>query len=361
MDEFENNLFIDDVFLAFESLGFSSSGHCTALNSLENRVFLIGREKDSLIPDKFSRSKDKIGDNCILKIYRPNRWSKEQILEEHDFLNQLEEFEIPVISPLKDNSGNTIFTYKNYYYSIWHNQKGRLVEDLSLDSLPILGRLLARIHNIGESKNSIYRNTLTTQDYGVKSLLYIKEKKYMSDSLMKRYESCSYKIFELVDEFSKIMPFHRIHGDCHKGNLIKVENSFCFIDFDDSLMGPAVQDFWMLLPFSEGDISLEISLFLEGYREFREFNETWFKIIEPLRGLRYIHYAGWIAKRYGESNFKETFPHFGTEEYWENETNDLENLTKGIRSTITDNLLKIDNNQNNEKELTNKDFFWDLE
>ncbi len=361
MDEFENNLLIEDVFEAFESLGFVSTGHCTALNSLENRVFLIGRDKDSIIPDNFYSAKDKIGENCIIKIYRPNRWSMEQIQEEHDFLFQLEEFEIPVVSPLRDNKSNSIFNYKNYYYSIWYNQKGRLVEDLSLDSLPILGRLLARIHNLGESKKFKYRNTLTSLDYGLKSLYFIKNKKYMSETLMEKYESISYKIFDMVDELSKDMPFHRIHGDCHKGNLIKVENSFCFIDFDDSVTGPAVQDFWMLLPFSDGDISNEISLFLEGYREFREFKDSWFRIIEPLRGLRYIHYAGWIAKRYGESNFKETFPHFGSEEYWENETNDLENLLKGIRSTKYEPANSLDTKENEEIELTNKDFFWDLE
>jgi Ser/Thr protein kinase RdoA (MazF antagonist) len=359
-DEFSNKLQIDDVIQAFELLGFKSSGHCTPLNSLENRVFLISLEKELLIPEQFQDQLDGSSFNCVIKFYRLNRWTYDQILEEHSFLFELQEYEIPVIAPLKSKEGRSLFIYKDFYYAVWPNQKGRLVEEISSDGLLVIGRLLARIHNVGSKKSSLHRLALTVQEYGITPLNYLKANNLLTPSLMKRYELAAENIFSKYYEISKNIPIHRIHGDCHKGNLIKVDNNFCFIDFDDFVMGPAVQDFWMLLSFEDESSPGKIA-FLEGYREFRDFSDSWFGLIEPLRGLRYIHYAAWVARRYVEQTFKNTFPHFGTEEYWERETIDLEKLGKGILTPMEDTKIPLSPEQVEEKELTNKDFFWDME
>mgnify|MGYP000563068488 CR=1 FL=1 len=72
-DALSPDLLIDAV----ESQGFVSDGRFLALNSYENRVYQIGIEDSSPIIGKF---------------YRPNRWSKEQILEEHQFCFELLKF-----------------------------------------------------------------------------------------------------------------------------------------------------------------------------------------------------------------------------------------------------------------------------
>lgn len=357
-DEFSNKLQIDDVIQSFEILGFRSSGHCTPLNSLENRVFLLSREKESIIPEEFQNQLDISSLHCVIKFYRLNRWTLEQILEEHSFLYELQEYEIPVIAPIRTKNGKSVFLYKEFFYAVWPNQRGRLVEEISIENHIVLGRLLARIHNVGSKTPTRSRLLLSVEEYGINPLNYLKSNRLLSVSLMKRYENAAESIFQKYIELSMHVPIHRIHGDCHKGNLIKTENTFCFIDFDDFVMGPAVQDFWMLLPFEEEKAPQKIA-FLEGYREFREFQDSWFQMIEPLRGLRYIHYASWVARRFQEQAFKNTFPHFGTEEYWERETIDLEKLAKGIRTTIEED-SEI-SSEMKEEELSNKDFFWDFE
>ncbi len=342
--EFYNRLDIDSVLSAVEDAGFPVSGHCMALNSLENRVYDVGLEA---------------GGRLIVKFYRPGRWTLEQILEEHSFLKELEESEIPVIAPMALENGVTVRETKGIYYTLWPVQKGRLVEEIGEENLPILGRLLARIHNIGESKLSSHRIHLNLENFGQIPLQFLKDKEILPKSLHTRYETAAKKIFQIYTETSRSVPMHRIHGDCHKGNLIYTGEGFCFIDFDDFVTGPAIQDFWMLLPFGDKRAEYERELFLEGYREFRDFSSSWFDLVEPLRGLRYIHYSAWIAKRWEDPSFPNAFPHFGTDEYWEKETTDLERLAYQL--PIPTEERSASPTQAKEEELTNKDFFWDME
>ena len=358
LDSFKD-LEVSHVIQIFEDLGFQATGHCTPLNSLENRVFLIYVFNEKL-PDIFEEDSIINTGKFIIKFYRPNRWNHQQIQEEHDFLYELKESEIPVISPLRMKNGQSIFKKNSYIYSIWPNQKGRLVEEIHGRNLVVLGRLLARIHNVGSTKVVKHRVKFGLDEFGIKPLQYLIKNEFIRGSLLKRYESAAHHIFEKYNLYSQNIPFHRIHGDCHRGNLIQIDESYCFIDFDDTMEGPAVQDLWMLLPFDtqhEGDIQE----FLSGYREFREFNFDWFQLVEPLRGLRYIYYAAWISRRIHEPNFQNTFPHFGSDEYWERETRDLENLVSGIFSQSDTELDNQSDNQKNDENLTNKDFFWDME
>ncbi|TGK05304.1 serine/threonine protein kinase [Leptospira langatensis] len=341
--EFYNRLDIDSVLTAVEDAGFPVSGHCLALNSLENRVYDVGLEE---------------GGRLVVKFYRPARWSLSQILEEHSFLKELEEAEIPVIAPMQLENGVTVRETKGIYYTLWPLQKGRLVEELTEENLPILGRLLARIHNIGASRPSQHRLHLDLKNFGEEPLRFLQEKEFLPKFLQSRHETACRQVFRRYSEVSKSIPTHRIHGDCHKGNLIQTKDGFCFIDFDDFVTGPAVQDLWMLLPFGDSRSDYERELFLSGYREFREFSDTWFDLVEPLRGLRYIHYSAWIAKRWEDPSFPNAFPHFGTDEYWEKETTDLERLAFQLPQSIEERSFT---QKNEESELTNKDFFWDLE
>lgn len=341
--EFYNRLGIDSVLSAVEDAGHSVSGHCLALNSLENRVYDVGLEE---------------GGHLIVKFYRPGRWTLQQISEEHSFLLELARAEIPVIAPMALEGGATIRETLGMYYALWPAQRGRLVEELDEVSLPILGRLVARIHNIGASVGAKNRLELTVRNFGEDPLRFLLEKEFLPRPLRKRYEDAARKVFLSFSENSRDVPFHRIHGDCHKGNLIRTEEGFCFIDFDDFVTGPAVQDFWMLLPFGDSRADYERELFLAGYREFREFSDRWFSLVEPLRGLRFIHYSAWIAKRWEDPSFPNAFPHFGTEEYWERETTDLERLAFGLYVEETN--VQERNSASESEELTNKDFFWDL-
>jgi Ser/Thr protein kinase RdoA (MazF antagonist) len=336
----------DRVIEAVEKSGFSITGHYMVLNSYENRVYDLKLEDDTHI---------------IIKFYRPGRWNLEQIQEEHQFLFDLADDEIPVCSPLTFSDGKTVHEAEGVFFAIWPRTGGRIPDELTDSDMINVGRLLGRIHNNGASKEIKHRLRLTGEAYGTNSLKYLTDNNFLPANCIKRYSEAVNEIVTVYNSLIPDVPFHRIHGDCHLGNLLKRDGAFFFLDFDDFLSGPAIQDIWMLISSRDSNSQRELNFFLQGYREFRDFENSWLKLIEPLRGLRYINYAAWIARRWQDPAFPQIFPHFGTEEYWEKETSDLQDQVKIIYSNeFIKNEFQIEAPEK-EKELTNKDFFWDME
>ncbi|HNK59357.1 MAG TPA: serine/threonine protein kinase, partial [Leptospiraceae bacterium] len=222
------NLTPDLILDLLEKNGFSPTGHCFALNSLENRVYNVRLENNEV---------------AIVKFYRPGRWTKEQILEEHSFLFELDKNEIPVCAP-KVFSGKSLFEINGIYCAIWDRTGGRAPEELSYEEYQMLGRYLGRLHSVGANQKTKYRNHFTSQLYGIDSFAFLKKNGFIPSHLVNRYEELVNKICILYNELIQDEPSIRIHGDCHKGNILKGENGFFFLDFDDFVSGPAVQDFW---------------------------------------------------------------------------------------------------------------------
>ncbi|MEC8025716.1 MAG: serine/threonine protein kinase, partial [Myxococcota bacterium] len=173
-----------------------------------------------------------------------------------------------------------------------------------------------------------------------------------------RYMDAAFSIAEITDTYFQDVHVQRIHGDLHKGNLVERGGALHLLDFDDMVVGPPVQDLWLLLPDRDHNAVRQREVFIEAYEQFRAFDRSSLRLIEPLRAMRYIHYAAWLARRWHDPAFPATWPHFGTDEYWANETSDLEKQLAVIRDG--DPQL-AEPEQQVEKELTNKDFFWDWE
>ena len=349
MKHFFYDLTPDTVLMAVEQCGLEPSGHCMALNSYENRVYDLRLENGSHVVGKF---------------YRPGRWSREQILEEHAFLLQLQEDEVPVCAPLELGNGSTLREIEGIYYGLWPRTGGRAGDELSDDQLGILGRLLARIHNRGAAGDAEHRISLTGTTYGLDSLDFLLENSIIPEEFSARYSAAVREVADIYDSMSADVPFLRIHGDCHLGNLLNGTEGWFFLDFDDFLTGPAVQDIWMLTPARDTEGLRQRQVLLDAYRLFRDFNDSWLALIEPLRALRYIRYAAWIAKRWEDPAFPPAFPHFGTEQYWEDETRDLEEQLAHIHSNpegVPAHLRRPEQDPGTEEELTNRDFFWDWE
>ncbi len=347
MSEFFFNLTPDIIINTLEDAGFEPSGHCLALNSYENRVYDLRLED---------------GAHVVAKFYRPGRWSREQILEEHAFLLELREDEIPACAPLSFPDGGTLRETGGIYYALWPRTGGRVPDELSDDELGILGRLCARIHNMGASKRAEHRIELNAETYGLRPLAFLLEKKFLPSHLESRFGSAVREVADIYETLRAGVPFHRIHGDCHLGNLLHGSEGWFFLDFDDFLNGPAVQDVWMLVPARDAEGLRQREVFLAAYKTFRDFDTAWLKLVEPLRALRYIHYAAWIARRWEDPAFPAAFPHFGTPEYWENETRDLEDQLDWFHRNAGGLPYGPERREpQEEKELTNKDFFWDYE
>ena len=341
------------VLNSMEEGGFHPSGHCRALNSLENRVFDIGLDD---------------GSHLIAKFYRPGRWSKEQIGEEHSFLFELQKAEIPVIAPVRFQDGSTISSTHNIFYALWPLAGGREPAEFSNEELEITGRLLARIHAVGASGKNLYRQIINEETLGIKPLEFLIQNNFIPEQLQTAYRDAVLNISDIYRELAKDVPTQRIHGDCHIGNLLYGLHGWYFLDFDDCATGPAVQDIWMISSGREKEDLFRQQIFLDAYRTFFEFDDQWLSLVEPLRALRYIHYSAWIARRWKDPAFPLAFPHFGAEDYWQKELVDLNDQLQIIRKAVPSVQFVIQNDFKNSEsspskeneELTNADFFWDM-
>lgn len=303
-----NQLIPETVLDAVETGGSRCTGRFIILNSYENRVYQLELDDDSWVVGKF---------------YRPGRWSEETIMEEHRFLEELDAAEIPVAKPLHLNSGKTIGEVDGIMFSVFPRIGGRAPQELDDDQVKVLGRLVARIHNIGAERDAPGRIRLDPTTYGTQNLEYLLENDVIPVEARDIFAGTVHQLVERITPIFLGVPYHRIHGDCHLANLIYAPAGPTFLDFDDMVVGPAVQDIWMLIPSFDEYGQRQREVLIESYTQFRDFDTTWLRLVEPLRALRYIHYATWIARRWLDPIFQKTFSHFGTLQYWQKEIQDL--------------------------------------
>lgn len=289
---------------AVESAGYQTDGRVTALNSYENRVYQIGIEDSAPL---------------IAKFYRPQRWSDAQIIEEHQFAQQLSEAELPVIPALKNNHHESLIHYRDFRFSVYIRKGGRAPELDNLDNLLILGRFMGRMHSIGRSHSFSHRPAIDSQTFGHDSVHFVLEN-FMPKDLRTAYETLTHDLLSTIDQqLEAFGPLNmiRVHGDCHIGNILWRDDIPNFIDFDDARMAPAVQDIWMLLSGAKHEQQQQLLEILEGYNEFAEFDVDELHLIEILRTLRMLYFSAWLARRWDDPAFPMGFPWFNTVRYWE--------------------------------------------
>lgn len=311
-----NALSPEIVLDAVQVPGFEPTGRFVILNSYENRVYQLELEQ---------------GDTrtfLVGKFYRPGRWSVAAINDEHDFLFDLHRDEIPVVLPIAFDDDETTLAELSgeaagIHYALFPRVGGRAPEEFTPTQLQVLGRLLARIHNVGEAHDAPHRPVLDPDTYGLQNLAFLLDNAVIPEAARDGFAFTVEALVKRIAPLFEQVPMHRIHGDCHRGNLIDTRDGLVFLDFDDMLIGPAVQDVWMLVPSFDAAGARDRALLLEAYCEFRDFDPAWLQLIEPLRALRMIHYATWIARRFDDPIFRRTFTHFGTLRYWQSETLDL--------------------------------------
>jgi len=299
------------------ALGMYVSNLCRPMNSYINRVYELA---------------DEDGEGLIVKFYRPSRWSRHALQDEHDFLLELSRKEVPVIAPLPLSDSSTLGSLGEISFAVFPKKWGRSVDEYNDDQWLELGRLLSRTHAVGAARRPGARLTMVPEQSTRSQVEYILAHGNMPEDLHAEF----YKLTEtLIAEISPMFAeteLIRLHGDCHNANLIyRPDESFYIIDFDDMVIGPPVQDFWMLLPGAPEESLVEIDIFLEGYRTFRDFDFRSLRLIEPLRAMRFIHYMAWCAHQVLEDGASVIMPDFGTREYWQREIEDLGDQLERIR------------------------------
>jgi Ser/Thr protein kinase RdoA (MazF antagonist) len=300
------NLTPDRVLDAVEAGGFAVDGRLLALNSYENRVYQVGLDD---------------GAPVIAKFYRAGRWSDAQILEEHAFTEELADAELPVVPPLT-RDGTTLLRHQDLRFSLSPRRGGRAPELEDRDVLRRLGRLLARLHNIGAARPFAHRPALTIQSFGEAPGGYLLSAGWIPPELEPAYRSVlDQALGEVHACFARAgdLIHLRLHGDCHRGNILWTEAGAHFVDLDDARTGPAIQDLWMLLSGERDEMTSQLTAVLAGYREFRDFEPRELHLLEALRTLRQIHYAAWIAQRWQDPAFPAAFPWFDEPRFWQDQ------------------------------------------
>ncbi|MCS7102046.1 MAG: serine/threonine protein kinase [Burkholderiaceae bacterium] len=294
------------VLNAVDALGIATSGTLLPLNSYENRVFQIGVEDPAL---RF----------VVAKFYRPRRWSDAQILEEHAFTLELAQAEVPVVAPLALN-GRTLHAHGGHRFALYLRRGGRAPDLEDREVRRWLGRFLARIHTVGARAPYVHRPPLDAHTFGAEPLAALAQCGCVPHDCADVYFGLAAQALAQVQrcyEHAGDVRVLRLHGDVHGGNVLWTDAGPHFVDFDDSRMGPAVQDLWMLLSGPREQRQAQLADLLSGYEEFRDFNRRELLLVEALRTLRLIQYAAWIALRWDDPAFPAAFPWFGSPRFWE--------------------------------------------
>jgi len=294
----------DSVLDALDSIALRGDGRLLALNSYENRVYQAGMEE---------------GPALVAKFYRPERWSDEAILEEHAFVATLTGREIPVVPALRIN-GNTLHKFNGFRFSVFSKHGGRAPELDRRDTLEWMGRFIGRIHALGSLESYQHRPTLDIQSFGVEPSEYLLAHDFIPAELLEVYRGVVALALDGVRrcyDRAGDVKILRLHGDCHVGNVLWTDDGPHFVDFDDSRMGPAIQDLWMLLSGERAEQTRQFADLLAGYEAFYDFHPRELHLLEALRTLRLIHYSAWIARRWDDAAFPVAFPWFNTQRYWQ--------------------------------------------
>lgn len=319
----------DVIFSAVESFGYRCTGRCLPLNSMENRVVEVEIDVTEPVQSESDRFR-------VAKFYRPFRWTREQIMEEHRFLKELESSDVPVVVPETAPDGTTLreLPEQEILFCVYPKVGGRNPDELRHDQLERIGRLLARLHIVGSSSDAPSRIHLNPATYGLASLDFLLDSEAIPESLEDRYIDLVEDICETVSPWFEAFRPQRVHGDCHLGNLLWGPSGPFWVDFDDMVMGPPVQDIWLLTPGRDDDARSERETLLTAYQSMSTFDRDSLVLVEPLRALRFIHFSAWIAKRWEDPAFQRTFPEFAMNHYWNEQIHDLKECLSLIRETI---------------------------
>lgn len=285
---------------ALASIGLYPLTGLVPLNSYENRVYAFTDENQQ---------------RYVVKFYRPQRWSKAQILEEHQFALHLQQDAVNLSCPVNID-GKTLHQFAGYFFALFTSLSARSLELDNIDNLYEVGVALGQLHKSAANYQFSERSTLDIQATIEKDKQQLQNCTYIPEPLYQPFFNCIEKIQEKIARQDFSYTNIALHGDAHASNILLKEETPYWVDFDDCKMGPAVQDIWMLLSGERNDQQLQLSMLLEGYQEVIDFDTKQLQHIEALRTMRIINYVNWIHQRWSDPAFYRNFTWFTTDQYW---------------------------------------------
>lgn len=299
------------IVAAVESLGLWLPGEPFALNSYENRVFLVHDEERR---------------RWVVKFYRPERWSDAQIQEEHDFLAELEAAGVAVAAPWRNEAGESLHRAEGFRFALYPQLPGQAPELENPAHLFVLGELIGAVHDVGRRSTFAHRLTLDLDAMVVEA-----RERVLGSAWLDRRQRRAYE--RITDALHRQLAPHawaperaiRVHGDCHIGNILGRDEHFALVDFDDCLMAPAVQDLWMLFTAErDEERQMQLSEVIEGYEQHLDFDRGELALVEPLRTLRLLRHSAWLVARWDDPAFPPAFPWLADAGYWDGHIRMLE-------------------------------------
>ncbi len=303
-----------------KALGRHLLGFTHPLNSYINRVYeLMAADRERL----------------IVKFYRPGRWSDKAILDEHDFVMECAKDEIPVVAPLPLKNKKTVANVKGIFFAVYPKRLGRVWEQTSDDDWKRLGRVVARAHVVGSRKPANHRLRMHPDETTESDITQLVDGGHVPEKYRKHFADISSQLLEMILPVFDDTEYIRIHGDCHAKNILhRPDEGLLLIDFDDMVMGPPVQDLWMLLPGHVLDSQRELELMIKGYKEFRDFDEDSTRLIEPLRAMRMLYFLDWISRQREDPNFAVNFPNWSNDSFWADQIRELNQQFMNIKQSL---------------------------
>ena len=287
-------------------------GTITAYPSYVNRVYEV-RETDDR--------------SFIVKFYRPNRWSEEAIAEEHAFVKDCRAFDIPVVAPVATEDGHTLCgviaedeegqTEQEFLFALYPKRGGRNFDAETDDDWFRLGSVAGRIHAAAASGSATHRLECTPSGSSFRFLDELRNDGVVHPKFAEEFFDTTKRALEWIAPLFDGVALGRIHGDFHRGNILdRPGEGLLVVDFDDMMVGPAVQDLWLLLPGRISESRRELAMVLDGYDQFWSFDRETLRLVEPLRLMRMLYYIAWSSRQRNDHRFRESFPEWGGKAFW---------------------------------------------
>ncbi len=309
-----------------ETLHIRLDGALTAYPSYVNRVYGVA---------------DEDGLPYVVKFYRPGRWTVDAILEEHEFVGDCAAAELPVVAPIPGAGGRTLHATSasgddretEYLFSLYPKRAGRNFDAETPEDWRRLGSLVGRLHAVGAARAAHHRLLCSPEASSAAFLSELEASDAVHPDVREEFFSVARTVLDRIAPQFRGAAVQRIHGDCHRGNILsRGEEGLLLIDFDDMMTGPPVQDLWLLLPGRMGDCAGELAMILEGYEEFMPFDRSTLGLIEPLRFMRMLYFLAWCARQRGDRHFHAAYPDWGTAAFWMKEIEDMRDQADVVAS-----------------------------
>ena len=304
-----------------DALDTRLTGLTSALPSYINRVYAL---------------QSVAGDGLVAKFYRPGRWSWDALQDEHAFVLGCAAAEIPVIPPMVLSDGTTLgTTVDKIHFAVYPKRWGREVEVHDDMMWRRLGGVVGRMHVVGTQADAVHRVVMHPARSTENDICELMDGPFMEDDQAHAFEEVCNGILDVIEPLFEDVEMIRVHGDCHRANVLdRPDEGLMLIDFDDMVIGPPVQDLWLMLPGHANECRRETRLFLEGYEQFREFDDTTLRLVEPLRAMRFIYFLAWCGRQADDYQFQHNFPDWGSRSFWDRELGDLQDQLARIHAHL---------------------------